>query len=300
MVVPRVPDLVCPINTSGIPSTPDPFSQVDTDGSGAISQTEFEKWYAGQQVAGAAPSTRSGAVQYHNDFPRRSQHCTDYSSSVVESDITNDGSVHACPGTTPCTRPCYYSYTRCNATTCLLGQECQFVTADGTPNSNGDFVSPNGWEAKCNPCSPGFYGGGRDQPCSACPAGKYTATSDLRGSRVTTVDQCYDCPAGRFAGPGPSEVWDGCPLCVDGKYQPDTGASSCLECDGVTDDAKTTCTSTRRIAPVELLGGLFGLQGQDCRIGNCPEYLGRINQCLCATCCREVEPRFACMTANYR
>ena len=283
-------------------------------------------------------TTRRSADEYDTNLSRRSQHCTDFSSSTAAAAMTNDGStVYQCPGTSPCTNPCYPVLQMCTTTACVLGEDCRFQSSGGaTPNADGDLEA-SGWKVECSSCPAGMFGGGTPggtaEACSACPVGKYTKEADRDGpQKVATVAQCYDCEPGSFADRSPHPRWDecwgcqpgeyqptggsteclkcekgkympgnnalACLACEDGKYQPNTGESSCLTCDGTVDADKTTCTPK----PPTLLGGLFGLEGQECRVGECPGYLQRINQCLCTTCCPEVQnhcqTRFARMTAD--
>ena len=174
--------------------------------------------------------------------------------------------------------------------------------AQGAPNSDNDFVSPSGWEAKCKSCGPGAYNPvGGNEYCTMCPGGKYTKSAERDSpGKIIADTQCYECPAGKSSnGPSPSYQWDDCAPCRPGTYQPDAGATECLPCDGTTDEATTTCTPfPPALPPAALLGGLFGLQGQGCGDGECPGYLQRINQCLCQTCCPEVQTRSARMLSE--
>ena len=316
-----MPDLLCPtgplVDVDGT-KPPDATLRVDTG-----------------SVPGSTPVPSANA-SWGGAGRRDLSTCTPYESRVAVSGFTNDGTSHLCPdGMTTdgkCTAPCYDASTLCTTIACEPGEECVFYSQGAHQMSDGPWVS-DGWQAKCVLCGAGHYGGGGDKSCTACPEGKYTRYIDRVGPKVTRVDQCFPCAYGTVAGSG-NPKWDECWPCGTGKYQPDngkslcleceagtympgtqagnclscedgkympgTGASSCLPCDGNTDAAKTTCTP-----PVpELLGGLFGLQGQECGVGECPGYLQRINQCLCATCCPEVHnqchPRFAHMTANCR
>ena len=81
----------------------------------------------------------------------------------------------------------------------------------------------------CNECSAGFFKGSKGtEACAACecPAGNTMTCDSIQGST------CTQCPAGHFKATGASGfpgLSESCTPCGVGEYQPNTGATQCLE-----------------------------------------------------------------------
>ena len=102
-------------------------------------------------------------------------------------------------------------------------------------------------EGQCEPCAAGTFSGARASSCTDCAAGKYSSNgADKSGSISCTycapgeysgarASSCTDCDAGKYSvgvmGTSLLEKGQGdCARCASGKYSPNEGRSSCLDC----------------------------------------------------------------------
>ena len=103
---------------------------------------------------------------------------------------------------------------------------CKSDQAEACSSCNAGFELQ---DQDCNECSAGFFKGSKGtEACAACecPAGNTMTCDSIQGST------CTECPAGHFKATGASGfpgLSETCTPCGVGEYQPNTGATECLE-----------------------------------------------------------------------
>jgi len=117
------------------------------------------------------------------------------------------------------------------------------ATSDATCQNcaAGRFQGSTG-QLSCSTCALGHVSTAGASSCTACPVGTFTRKITTNPNPSADLTQCFDCAIGYYndeqgkhfdqvAAPAlgiPSGDW--CKMCSNGRYQPQTGQSSCKNC----------------------------------------------------------------------
>ena len=182
-------------------------------------------------------------AEYNSMTTCRATYCSARVSGGVKGNLQYNLSGGSCTYSSCSCNTGYWKYSATTCSICPKGSYClggYTVGYGKTACPAGRYTATTGLST-CTACSSGYYAAGTGNTgCTACPAGRYAATSGL--------GTCTPCEAGYYAAGTASSK---CTLCDANKYANSytTGATACNWCPGYYPAYGTTPSSAAGYSP---------------------------------------------------